>query len=171
MVHEKPEQEKNEYFKGNHWELPTDLDLTDATVSALEKRLSDNNWEEDKIAAMSIGFRETLLNALIHGNLDLSDKDKEGGEETWHSLVKRKNIQTNKKVIVDLEITPEKAAIKIKDEGKGFDPNQDFVADMTSSEGLQKVTGRGLALMKYGFNKVSFDKEDRSVTLIKDRES
>ncbi len=167
MPYEKELEIKNEYFDGNNWELPTDLGLISKAADELEKRLAQVGWPEDSVIDMSTAFREVLINAIVHGNLELNDESKSHDNEKWEEVVKRLNPKTDKKVYIDLEITPEEVVIKVKDEGRGFDPNK--VSDMTSPEGLSKPTGRGMAFMQLYFDKVSFDKENKTVTLKKMR--
>ncbi len=167
MPFETKSEQKKEYFLGNSWELPSDLSLVPEAADELEKRLAEAGWPEDSVIDMSTAFREVLINAIVHGNLELNDKNKIRDDEKWDEVVKRLNVKTDKKVSVDLEITPEKVMIRVKDGGKGFDPNE--ALDMASPEGLSKPTGRGLAFMKLYFDEVSFDKGNKTVTLEKKR--
>lgn len=167
MNYEAMLQRELKYFQGDSWELPTDLSLVPKAADELEKRLAETGWPEDSVSDMSTAFREILINAMVHGNLELADKNKIDENEKWDELVKRLGIKTDKKVFVDLKITQEEVIIKVRDEGKGFDPNE--VSDMTNSEGLLKPTGRGLAFMKPYFDEISFDKQNKTVTLKKKR--
>ena len=82
------------------------------------------NIAEDKIPGLLLSVTEATTNAIIHANK--CDKDK---------MVK---IYVNKE--------DSKLIIKIKDEGKGFNPEN--VPDPTEPENLLKDSGRGLYLMK-----------------------
>lgn len=167
MNYEAIPQQELKYFQSDSWELPTDLSLVPKAADELEKKLAEMEWPEDSVNDMSTAFREVLINAMVHGNLELLDKNKIDENEKWDELVKRLGVKTDKKVFVDLKITQEEVIIKVRDEGKGFDPNE--VSDMTNSEGLLKPTGRGLAFMKLYFDEVSFDKQNKTVTLKKRR--
>lgn len=167
MLYEEEPKQTTEYFQSDDWELPTDLSLVPKAADELEKRLAEMGWPKDSISDMSTAFREVLINAMVHGNLELADKNKIDENEKWDELVKRLGIKTDKKVFVDLKITQEEVIIKVRDEGKGFDPNE--VSDMTNSEGLLKPTGRGLAFMKLYFDEISFDKQNKTITLKKVR--
>jgi serine/threonine-protein kinase RsbW len=80
--------------------------------------------DEEKINGLLLAVTEATTNAIIHGNKNNSLK-----------LVR---------IYVDVENSTLK--IRIKDEGKGFDPS--LVPDPTNPENLLKDSGRGLYLMR-----------------------
>jgi serine/threonine-protein kinase RsbW len=82
------------------------------------------NLAEDKVPGLLLSVTEATTNAIIHANK--CDKDK--------------------KVKINVNKEDSKLIIKIKDEGKGFDPEN--VPDPTEPENLLKDSGRGLYLMK-----------------------
>ncbi len=84
----------------------------------------DLKLAEDKIPGLLLSITEATTNAIIHANK--SNKDK--------------------KVKISVNKVDGKLFIKIKDEGKGFDPEK--VPDPTEPENLLKDSGRGLYLMK-----------------------
>ena len=168
MSIEAKSEQKMEYFPGNNWGLPTDLSLVPEAADELERRLAEAGWPEDSINSTSTAFREVLINAMVHGNLELSDKSKINENEKWDELVKRLSIKTDKKVFIELKIAPEEVVIKVRDEGEGFDPDE--ALDTTSPERLLKPTGRGLTFMKLYFDEVSFDRENKTVILKKVRD-
>jgi serine/threonine-protein kinase RsbW len=80
--------------------------------------------DEEKINGLLLAVTEATTNAIIHGNKNNSLK-----------LVR---------IYVDVENST--LTIKIRDEGKGFDPS--LVPDPTNPENLLKDSGRGLYLMR-----------------------
>tara|TARA_R110002110_G_scaffold195770_1_gene405431 strand:+ start:33824 stop:34360 length:537 start_codon:yes stop_codon:yes gene_type:complete len=71
------------------------------------------------------GINELLINAIEHGNLDISFEEKQRilQDNAWMNTVYErlfllKNKQ--KKVIVQLEQTPDCITVQIKDQGEGF---------------------------------------------------
>ena len=55
--------------------------------------------------------------------------------------------------------------IHITDEGPGFDPTS--VPDCTTAENLERPCGRGLMLMRYYMNNVTFSATGNSVSMLK----
>jgi serine/threonine-protein kinase RsbW len=100
---------------------PNNLILVEEFVNYFSIEL---NLTENKISGLLLSITEATTNAIIHANK--SDK--------------------NKKVKIFVNKEDSKLIIKIKDEGKGFDPEK--VPDPTEPENLLKDSGRGLYLMK-----------------------
>jgi|SRR5579862_3690877 len=83
--------------------------------------------------SVELALREALNNALVHGNrLDA------------HKLV---HVRCRCRVGEGISIT-------VSDQGEGFDPNA--VPDPLSVEKLQSEHGRGIYLMKWAMDRVSF---------------
>jgi serine/threonine-protein kinase RsbW len=80
--------------------------------------------DQEKINGLLLAVTEATTNAIIHGN---------------------KNNQL-KMVRIYVFVEGSTVTIKIKDEGKGFDPS--MVPDPTDPENLLKDSGRGLYLMR-----------------------
>lgn len=80
--------------------------------------------DQEKINGLLLAVTEATTNAIIHGN------------------------KNNKLKMVRIYVFVDGAnmTIKIKDEGKGFDPS--IVPDPTDPENLLKDSGRGLYLMR-----------------------
>lgn len=80
--------------------------------------------DEDALHWMSVAVRESVVNAIKHGNR--SDPDKH--------------------VFVEFSATPSEISVRIRDQGEGFDPEN--VADPLSPENMLKSSGRGIFLMR-----------------------
>jgi len=84
--------------------------------------------DEDSLHWVSVAIRESVINAIKHGN----------------------RSDTNKHVFVEFE-TATKAevpelAIRVRDQGEGFDP--DDIADCLDPENILKSSGRGIFLIR-----------------------
>jgi len=84
--------------------------------------------DEDSLHWVSVAIRESVINAIKHGN----------------------RSDTNKHVFVEFE-TATKAevpelAIRVRDQGEGFDPDE--VADCLDPENILKSSGRGIFLIR-----------------------
>lgn len=78
---------------------------------------------EDERTQIELAVRETVINAIVHGNQRDPDK----------------------RVYIDAALSEHQLAISIRDEGEGFDPAQ--VADPTKPENLMRDSGRGILMM------------------------
>lgn len=84
--------------------------------------------DEDQLHWVSVAVRESVINAIKHGN--------EGDE--------------SKRVVVEFSPVPphepEELVIRVSDQGQGFDPEE--VADPLAPENMLKSSGRGIFLIR-----------------------
>jgi serine/threonine-protein kinase RsbW len=84
--------------------------------------------DEDSLHWVSVAIRESVINAIKHGN----------------------RSDVNKHVFVEFETVTKanvpELAIRVRDQGEGFDP--DAVADCLDPENILKSSGRGIFLIR-----------------------
>jgi serine/threonine-protein kinase RsbW len=84
--------------------------------------------DEDSLHWVSVAVRESVVNAIKHGN---------------------KNDES-KRVVVEFTALPvhepEQLVIRVQDEGEGFDPEE--IADPLAPENILKSSGRGIFLIR-----------------------
>jgi anti-sigma regulatory factor (Ser/Thr protein kinase) len=117
---------------------------------------------------VGIALEEALLNAIYHGNLELSSSLKESGDDTFHQLARARRFQfpyAARRVRLAARVTPERATYVIADMGKGFDVNA--LPDPTAPEFLERPSGRGLLLMRAFTDDVRYNATGTRVTLVK----
>lgn len=127
--------------------ISSDLDRIQEVEDFTEKIAIEAALSGDERDSLAIAVTETVNNAIIHGNQN----------------------DTNKNVIIRYKITPKQLIIKVKDEGKGFEPQK--LPDPRDPENLLKERGRGIFIVRTLMNQVSFESEAAGmvITLIKDR--
>jgi serine/threonine-protein kinase RsbW len=88
----------------------------------------DVGLDDDSVHWVGVAIRESVINAIKHGNQN----------------------DAAKRVFVDFETGAESGAealnIRVRDEGPGFDP--DHLADPLAPENLLKASGRGIFLIR-----------------------
>jgi serine/threonine-protein kinase RsbW len=84
--------------------------------------------DEDALHWVSVAVRESVVNAIKHGNK--------------HDESKRVVVEFTPLPIDE----PEELVIRVKDEGEGFDPEE--VADPLAPENILKSSGRGIFLIR-----------------------
>jgi serine/threonine-protein kinase RsbW len=92
----------------------------------------DLGLDQEKINGLLLAVTEATTNAIIHGN---------------------KNNKL-KMVRIAVYVEGNDITVKIKDEGKGFDPS--IVPDPTDPENLLKDSGRGLYLMRVYMDELKY---------------
>jgi len=130
--------------------------------------------EGRRISTVALAFNEVLTNAIEHGNLELPVNyfvESSGGEDK-DTVTDLKNQRlkeprfANKNIIVKYQFQNDETAVTIIDEGQGFDTSMvmDFLksGDPSKSDGV----GRGLILLKYAVDNITFNDTGNEVTLL-----
>jgi CheY-like chemotaxis protein len=126
---------------------------------------------------VGVALEEALLNALYHGNLELSTEELRDAS-SWllqpegDDLVASRRRQApyqDRKLHVRAKISPERAEYTIRDEGPGFAAHS--LPDPSDPATLERESGRGLILMRTFMDEVRFNATGNEVTLVKERES
>jgi CheY-like chemotaxis protein/anti-sigma regulatory factor (Ser/Thr protein kinase) len=117
-----------------------------------------------------IALEEALLNAIYHGNLEVSSELRCDGDEPFHRLAQERREQEpyqKRRVHVSARMTRQKATFVIADQGPGFDVSQ--LPDPTDPANLDKPSGRGLLLMRMFMDEVRHNSTGNQITLVKHR--
>jgi serine/threonine-protein kinase RsbW len=88
----------------------------------------DVGFDEDQVHWVGVAIRESVINAIKHGN----------------------NNDAGKRVFVEFQTATEHSGpeltIRVRDQGEGFDP--DVLADPLAPENVLKSSGRGIFLIR-----------------------
>ena len=109
-------------------ELPSSFELLDLVQIVSDRLSALAGMEEDAMHWVSVAVRESVINAIKHGNKE--DREKHVTVEFLLSPRER----------------PEEFVVEVLDEGAGFDP--DHVANPLDAENVLKSSGRGIFFMK-----------------------
>lgn len=101
------------------------LDMVQLVSDRIGRQL---DFDEDALTWMEVAVRESVINAIKHGNR--------------HDRSKHVTVQ----FITRLAPPPGELEIAVSDEGEGFDP--DALADPLAPENLLKSSGRGIFFMR-----------------------
>ena len=89
-------------------------------------------FDEDSAHWIGMSVRETVTNAIQHGN----------------------KLDLNKKVDICFEVLPDQLAISVKDQGNGF--RADDIPNPLDAENLLKPSGRGIFYIRTFMDEVEF---------------
>ena len=101
------------------------LDLVQIVSDRVSRQLG---FDDDALVWMEVAVRESVINAIKHGNN--------------HDLQKQVTVEFTTQPAVK----PDELLIAIKDQGAGFDP--DTLPDPLAPENLLKSSGRGIFFMR-----------------------
>jgi DNA-binding response OmpR family regulator len=151
------------------YELGPDITRIGEVVSELELHLIQLGLcDETGIIQVGVALREALVNAVVHGNLEVASKLHEESPTRFAETVReRQGRSPFKDRIAKLVVTyaPNEAAYTLSDEGPGFDVTT--VPDPTAIENLDKPFGRGLMLIRTFMDEVTFNDRGNQIRLVK----
>ncbi|MCB1320373.1 MAG: ATP-binding protein [Leptospiraceae bacterium] len=123
-------------------------------------------------AGARMGLREIIVNAIEHGNLNITadEKSKSLADSTYMRLFNerlRDPRYRNRKVIVDYELTTEYARYVVTDEGGGFEHSQVTGARIQDLNRENLLHGRGILITLQQFDRVNYNARGNQVELIR----
>jgi serine/threonine-protein kinase RsbW len=126
-------------------DIASRLDMLEMVQTVLTHLSALVGFDEEATHYMSVAVRESVVNAIKHGNR---------GDE-------------GKRVALAFTLEPGTLEVSVRDEGGGFDP--DTVPNPTAVENLLKVDGRGIFFMRSFMDDVTyaFPSAGTVVTMVK----
>lgn len=149
--------------------LENELPLLAASVTHMQQTMRAMGlFDESERLRIGIALEEVLLNAMFHGNLELSSSLREDEKSTYHEVARvraKESPYRERRIFVDASFSPSGAEFKIRDEGPGFNPKD--LPDPIDPVNLHRATGRGLLLIHTFMDGVAFNESGNEVRLTK----
>ncbi len=156
-----------------HFTLANDQTLIPPLVAHLQQYLNHLTLcDATGRTRVSVALEEALLNAMYHGNLEVSSDLRQQGEQAYHQLADRRRQEPpyrDRQVRCVAQLSHDEVTYCVQDEGPGFDPQQ--LPDPTDPANLERIGGRGLLLIRTFMDQVEFGAGGRQITMIKKREA
>ncbi len=153
------------------FELENDNELIAPLVSYLQESVTQLAiCGESERVRVGVALEEALTNALYHGNLEVGSELREDDFNAYYSLAEQRTSLSpyaHRRIRVETDLSRDQAVFVIRDEGPGFDPST--LPDPTDPVNLEKLSGRGLLLMRTFMDEVVFNEAGNQVTMIKRR--
>ena len=124
-------------------DLASRIEMLETVQTVLGHVTSLVGFDEDAAHYMSVAVRESVVNAIKHGN--------RGNEK--------------KRVKVSFVIGPRALEVAVLDEGPGFDPRR--IPDPVAEENLLKTDGRGIFFMRSFMDEVEYSFPPEGGTLVR----
>jgi len=113
--------------------LPSRIESVDESAVFAEKVARDWGYGDDFLSAIDLAVRESVANAVKHGN----------------------KFDEEKQVEVVFTDSNEGLEMTVRDHGEGFDVGE--IPDPTNPENLLKVCGRGILFMRSFMDEVGWE--------------
>lgn len=151
------------------FELQCDARLIRPLVKHLQGSLAQLGWcDESSCMQLGVALSEALQNAFEHGNLEVSSEARRQGMAPYQALLEercRKEPYCRRRIRVVARFDRREASFVIADEGPGFDPSD--LPDPRSEQNLERLSGRGVLLMRTFMDEVTFNERGNVVTMVK----
>jgi CheY-like chemotaxis protein len=149
--------------------LENDPALVSALIAHLQEYLAPLRLT-DPTGTMRVGIalEEALINALYHGNLEVSSELLHQEDGAFRKLAeerRRRPPYRDRRIHVTARLTPAEVVYVVRDEGPGFDPSR--LPDPRDPANLERVCGRGLLLIRTFMDEVSYNDSGNQITLTK----
>lgn len=150
--------------------LENDENLVPKVIARLELPMVELDlFDEGERMQIAMALDEALLNAMIHGNLEVSSelRQTDDGKPYSDMIEQRKKLvpYRDRRVIVQMHASLDSATIVVRDEGPGFDC--ECLRDPTDPENLERAGGRGLLLINAFMDEVRHNDLGNEITMIK----
>lgn len=124
-------------------EIPSDPERLRDLQDKIEERLNAARIPDAIQFDIKLALHEAVVNAMKHGN----------------------QYDKNKTVLVEYSINDHAVAVRVKDQGEGFDPAD--VPDPTAIENLERGSGRGLLMMRHYMTGIAYSERGNAVAMLK----
>ena len=127
-------------------DIQSTFEMVDLVQIVFESLSDQVGFDPDSAHWMSVAIRESVTNAVRHGN----------------------KLDASKRVLVHFEYSHPDFVVAVEDQGQGFDPAA--VPDPLAEENLLRASGRGIFFMKNFMDEVTYHFEPKRgmrVTMLK----
>jgi serine/threonine-protein kinase RsbW len=124
-------------------DLASRFEMLDIAQTVLSQVCKIVGFEEEVTHYLAVAVRESVVNAIKHGN----------------------NQDESKRVEIQFVINDGSLEVEVKDQGAGFQPEE--VPDPLAPENLLKAYGRGIFFMRQFMDEVTYSFPSRGGTVVR----
>lgn len=145
------------------------MQFAPVAASVIEALARQGFDDSQLVHAVGLVLEEGLMNAAMHGNLEVDPKMREVGVAVWLEAAQQKRYEPpyrDRRIRLTVRITNDDLFIEVADDGQGFDATSvpSLVAPSIDPTG---VSGRGLLLIRQYVDELSFNASGSTIRLRK----
>lgn len=153
--------------------LTTEPKLIPSLVRFVGESMANHEFGDEAIRRhASVAIQESLINAMFHGNLELSSAQVQAARRDLHTgefskLVQQRSQEKpfdKREILVLVDIRPTMAQFIVRDEGRGFNVKQLPAVDDLDNISSPKV-GRGLTLIGQLMDRIEFNSSGTEIRM------
>jgi CheY-like chemotaxis protein len=117
---------------------------------------------------MAIALEEALVNAVFHGNLEISSELRESEDNAYYKLAEERRGQSpyrERRLYLEARRSADELALVVRDDGPGYDPA--ILPDPRDPANLERASGRGLLLIRTFMDDVRHNDKGNEITMVK----
>ncbi len=126
---------------------------------------------EEDAGFIEICLREMVINAIEHGNLEITFDEKSASQKNgrYFDFLQKRRLEPayrQRRVVLEYSISAERATFRVTDEGRGFD-HRAYITEGAEPSPELLEHGRGLFMTLGAFDRVAYNEKGNQVTLVK----
>ncbi len=156
--------------KGAACQVTFEVENDDVLIGSLIEHLQVNlpEWASPDRMQIAMALHEAITNAMHHGNLEVGSELRDQCESKYYEEIKKRRSVTpysDRRVRIEANYQPDEVTFCIIDQGPGFDPR--LIADPRDTENLERLSGRGLLLIRSFMDDVRHNATGNKITMVK----
>ena len=152
-----------------HFVLDNDVELVSPLIEHLEGSIVRmQHCDRTELMRVGVALHEALVNAIQHGNLEVSSDLRQEDERVFRNLVEARRQQSpyrERRVHVRARLAPGESMFAVQDEGPGFNPAN--LPDPSDASNLERIGGRGLMLIRTFMDRVEYNESGNQIKMTK----
>lgn len=147
-----------------------EVENDDVLIGSLIEHLQVNlpAWASGDRMQVAMALHEALTNAMHHGNLEVGSELRDQCEGKYYEEIQARRAAlpySERRVRIEAHYLADEVTFCISDQGPGFNPSS--IADPRDSENLERLSGRGLLLIRSFMDIVSHNPAGNQITMTK----
>lgn len=152
-----------------HYDLPNEGRLFASVIKAVRRAMVATGLPDGpEITRVGVALEEALTNAMHHGNLEVSSRMREEDFAAYFRTIEERSHTApwkDRPLRFEAEFHRGVATFVVEDGGPGFD--HAAVLARASEQPLDKVSGRGLYLIRTFMDELRFNDRGNRLTMVK----